>query len=162
MLKLCSIISISFILGYLPYSRFYLQGPNLCELCEMSRAHIFYFYSNFQLNDCSTHVTVWPIAVSCGFVSSADIYFPRHCPTTLLSYPFSYTYITTAKDGGGCCLCHRIYIYIYIVETVEFFCNKIQSNIVVNEVSLSVESIVNDSTSDTIACAVYMILHVVV
>ena len=48
------------------------------------------------------------------------------------------------------------------METVEFFCNKIQPNIVVNEVSLNIDSIVNDSTSDNIARAVYMILHAVV
>ena len=77
-----------------------------------------------------------------------------------MSHPFSYTYITTAKDGGDCYLHHRI----YNMETVdlEFFCNKIQPNIVVNEVSLNIESIVNDSTSDTIAHAVYMILYVIV
>ena len=61
----------------------------------MSQAHGFKFYIYFQLSDHSTHVTVWPMAVSCdlfnvNYVSSADIFLGM-CPTTLLSHSFSYT-----------------------------------------------------------------------
>ena len=62
-----------------------MQGPNLCKLCNVSQAHRFKFYSYFQLRDCSTHVTVQPMAMSCELCLNYR-YFPRHCPTTLLSH----------------------------------------------------------------------------